>query len=270
MSHDQAEAFLDTLPELGAAEAFWFRCHPDVPCFTACCSDLTMPLTPYDVLRLCQGLHMGSEAFVEEYARVSCYPETGFPVFYLRMEDTGPRQCPFLESTGCGVYAHRSTACRTYPLGRATRPVETAATGAPALEERYFIVREDHCKGFAEQQQWTRATWLADQGLVQYNAMNDLYALLMARFKAVANGAKLGQRHATMALLCLYQQDRFLDFIQQTGLLGRLAFTGPWAEVPRPEMEQAILTNPETRLHFGFAWMELALLGNSSLLSPAA
>ena len=270
MSHDQTEAFLETLPELGIDESFWFRCHPGVPCFTACCSDLTMPLTPYDVLRLCQGLNMGSEAFVEEYARVSCYPETGFPVFYLRMEDTGPRHCPFLETTGCGVYAHRSTACRTYPLGRATRPLATQNPNEIELEERYFIVREDHCKGFAEQQQWTRHTWLADQGLVQYNAMNDLYAMLMARYKTVAAGAKLGQRHATMALLCLYQQDRFLDFIQQTSLLGRLTFTGAWATVPRTEMENAIITSPETRLEFGFAWMELALLGKSPLLAPAA
>ena len=31
---------------------FSFACHPDVPCFTKCCSDLDLALTPYDVLRL--------------------------------------------------------------------------------------------------------------------------------------------------------------------------------------------------------------------------
>ena len=31
---------------------FTFACHPGVPCFTECCRELDLALTPYDVLRL--------------------------------------------------------------------------------------------------------------------------------------------------------------------------------------------------------------------------
>ncbi len=43
------------LPEhqpLEANEVFRFHCHPGISCFTDCCRQLELALTPYDVLRL--------------------------------------------------------------------------------------------------------------------------------------------------------------------------------------------------------------------------
>ncbi len=333
MSHDSTEDFLQSLPEIKPGERFWFACHPGVPCFNACCSDLTMPLTPYDVLRLRQGLGhapaagedpsgdtppLSSEEFFEEFATVGCYEDTGFPLLHLRMEDSPDRFCPFVTEAGCGVYANRSTACRMYPLGRATRPAERqgcrscAAGGAelhgagtscatsednavslqaasprcapdnPAaasqdpgmtgvpLSEKFFLVREGHCKGFAESRAWTTADWLADQGLEPYNRMNDRYMRLIARYKALAKGAVLSGRHATMALLCLYQQDRFLEFLSSVNLFSRLTFTGAFAALSREEQIRRIMTHEEDRLWFAFAWMELVLFGSAEGLEPVA
>lgn len=266
MSTDATRDFLDSLPEIKPGETFRFSCHPGVSCFNACCSDLTMPLTPYDVLGLCGGLSMGSEEFIEEYAVPGYYEDTGFPLLHLRMEPGVAKPCPFVTEKGCGVYEFRSSACRTYPLGRATR---MEGSGDEAREKaRYFLVREAHCKGFAERGEWTIDTWLADQGIEPYNRMNDRYMRLMARYKNVAEGALLSNRHATMALLCLYQQDRFLDFIRSTNLLSRITLAGAYAEQGEEAARQSILDDPEARLRFAFDWVELALLGSAPGLLP--
>lgn len=268
MAADATREFLQSLPEIRAGETFWFSCHPGVPCFNACCSDLTMPLTPYDVLRLQQGLGMNSDDFFEEFTTIGCYPDTGFPLLHLRMADGPGKPCPFLTQGGCGVYEHRSSACRTYPLGRATRPGNPDDAASPLLEQ-FFLVREDHCKGFVEQKPWITATWLEDQGLVPYMCMNDRYMRLVARYKSVAGKAVLSGKHATMALLCLYQMDRFADFTSSTSLMQRIRFQGEWAALPEADLVARILGDPETRLSFGMEWMELVLFGSAPLIAPA-
>ena len=60
MSSDASRELLDSLPELKPDETFCFDCNPDVPCFNRCCAELTLPLTPYDVLRLRRNLGLGS------------------------------------------------------------------------------------------------------------------------------------------------------------------------------------------------------------------
>lgn len=267
MDKDATKDFLQSLPEVKPGEQFWFSCHPEVPCFNACCSGLTMPLTPYDVLRLCRGLDMGSEEFIEDFAVPGCYEDTGFPLLHLRMSPPPSRSCPFLTEEGCGVYEHRSSACRTYPLGRATRPANEAS--GKGLVEQYFLVREEHCRGFEEKRSWTVETWLKDQGIEIYNTMNDRYMQLMARYKSVAGGAVLSDRHATMLLLCLYQQDRFLELIDKTSLFSRVRFTGEYEGREREEITAAIAADPEERLRFAFCWAELVLFGESDNLAPA-
>ena len=273
MSQDPTRKFLESLPTIKEGEQFWFACHPEVPCFNACCSDLTMPLMPYDVLRLCTGLSMGSEQFIEEYTIPGCYEDTGFPLLHLRMESGAGNPCPFLTPQGCGVYEHRSAACRTYPLGRATTPTDGqgAVPDARSIElvEQYFLVREAHCEGFAEKNSWTIASWLADQGIEAYNEMNDRYMRLISRYKTLAEGAVLSEKHATLALLCLYQQDRFLDFAKSVDLFSRVRFIGRLAELPREECIRMLTDDPSQRLGFAFDWMELVLFGSSSALEPA-
>ena len=45
---------------------FKFRCHKDVKCFTACCSNINIVLPPYDLLRLRKRLGMTTEDFISE------------------------------------------------------------------------------------------------------------------------------------------------------------------------------------------------------------
>ena len=88
-----------------------------------------------------------------------------------------------MSEAGCKVYGNRPSACRTYPLGRASRIDESEQ-----VEEQFFVVREPHCRGFEEDKTWDAASWLADQDLIRYNAANDRYLLLMRTAARIPEG----------------------------------------------------------------------------------
>ena len=44
-----------------------FRCHKDIDCFNACCKNIDIMLTPYDIIRLKQRLGITSTEFLREY-----------------------------------------------------------------------------------------------------------------------------------------------------------------------------------------------------------
>ena len=46
---------------------FQFSCHKDVPCFTECCKDLRLILTPYDIIRIKNRLKISSKKFLDKY-----------------------------------------------------------------------------------------------------------------------------------------------------------------------------------------------------------
>lgn len=245
--NDATQAFLESLPELAPGEHFRFACNPQVPCFNACCSDLTLMLTPYDVLRLRARLDLSSRDFIARHALTAQAPDTGFPMLRLRMQDDIPgAPCPFVTRQGCSVYPGRPGACRTYPLGRATK------TGpAGEIVEQFFVVQEPHCRGFEQDSSWTSATWLTDQDLKEYNSHNDRYMLLLAEAKG--RGAMLDQKQANMVFLAAYNVDAFRDFLANTGMLGRLELS--------EERQAAILKDESERLLFAMDWLELALFG---------
>ncbi len=243
---DATEAFLQSLPELKDGESFRFACHPQVPCFNACCSDLTLMLTPYDALRLRRALKISSSDFLTHFAVRLTIPDSGFPMPRLKMREERHKRCPFVSAEGCKVYADRPGACRTYPLGRASRLDE-----AGHVVEQFFVVREPHCRGFEEDADWDASSWLADQELAVYNAANDRYMRLMAL--ARGKGARLAAKQEQMVWLALYQPDAFQDFIAKMDLF-RL--------VEIDEARKAlVLADEEAALGFGLDWLELAFFG---------
>jgi hypothetical protein len=72
-----------------------------------------------------------------------------------------------------------------------------------------------------------------------------------------------------MALLCLYQQDKFADLIRSAGILSRVGLKGAYADRSAETLVAAIMENPEERLWFAFDWMELVLFGTCANLEPA-
>ncbi|GAU09464.1 YkgJ family cysteine cluster protein [Desulfoplanes formicivorans] len=252
-TNDRTDAFLDQHSQLQPLDPFTFSCHPGVCCFNACCSRLRLILTPYDVYRLHCSLHLPSDQVLHEYADLHIAPDTGLPCFHLRMLEDEKGSCPFLGEKGCSVYTNRPGACRAYPLGRAAR-IDTDGH----KEERFFFIRENHCKGFGEHQTWTPTTWMANQGLIPYNASNDRYMSLMTRQQNAA--VRITPQKLGMVLMALYNVDGFQDFISRMSLLDRLDMTSA--------RKQAILHEEEQTLAFGFDWVEMILFGSSSNIRP--
>lgn len=250
-SADPSAPLPDGLEELAPDSTFHFACHPGVPCFNRCCHDLALPLTPYDVMGLCRFLGMDGENFLERYATVRTFPDTGFPLPFLNMDDVETLPCPFVGPEGCSVYAARPAACRSYPLGRGSR------LGRQGVEERHFLVREPHCRGFAGTREWTPPRWQEDQGLPPYNAFNDRYMRLMSMVGAT--GKPLEPQLATLALLCLYQLDAFRALIEEKKLLEHVDISAQRAE--------DVLFDDEATLQFGLDWLELVIFGRCPGLS---
>ena len=258
MSTDASRELLESLPELPNGKTFCFDCNPEVPCFNRCCAELTLPLTPYDVLRLCRHLGMGSEAFLGTFATMRSFPDTGFPLPMLRMLDGPDELCPFVTPAGCAVYDDRPGACRFYPLGRGTK------IASEGVAERFFVVREDHCRGFDTGTERTAAQWLAQQELQPFNASNDKYMRLMSLVRAT--GSPLEPRMATMCVLALFQMDKFRQFLTAMRVCDRLDLS---AERRQAAMEDS-LHGDEALLDFGLDWMELIIFGQSQGLAPKA
>jgi Fe-S-cluster containining protein len=149
---------------------FRFACHNQLSCFTRCCADLELVLTPYDIIRLKNRLDLSSGVFLDRHTTVSDDRLSGLPEVKLKMQTDENRRCPFVSPKGCVIYADRPGACRLYPLGRAASKRSKSRTG-----EYYFTVKEAHCLGWQEEKEWTIQAWLADQGMDEYNTMNDSF-----------------------------------------------------------------------------------------------
>lgn len=193
---------------LDCRQPFTFRCGPDLPCFTDCCRQLDLALTPYDLLRLRRTLGISGAEFLDRYAVIEKNAEDAFPQVYLGMVDDGLASCPFVSVRGCTVYADRPGACRSYPLGRGARLDQD---GKP--EEFYVVLNESHCRGFAEASPQTVVTWLADQELADYNEFNDLTMRILHHPRVRAGYRPSGA-----------QQDRHLEVLY--GLTGFVAPDG--------------------------------------------
>ncbi|MDO5483309.1 MAG: YkgJ family cysteine cluster protein [Desulfovibrionaceae bacterium] len=251
MDSDASREFLENLPELAPGETFCFDCGPEVPCFNRCCAELTLPLTPYDVLRLRRQLGMGGEEFLQAFTKMRSFPDTGFPLPLLRMLEGPGEPCPFVSPAGCSVYEDRPGACRCYPLGRGTKLDEKG------VNERFFVVREPHCHGFDRGTTRSPQEWFENQGLAPYNQANDRYMRLMALVRAT--GKPLESRLATMCVLCFYQLDKFRELVSNMRIFDRVEVD----DARKAAIMEDSLNGDTAALDFALDWMELVIFGTS-------
>jgi len=184
-------------------ETFRFSCHPSVACFTDCCRQLELALTPYDVLRLKKSCGLHSEEFLDRYVIREQEDGETFPRFYLTMVDDGRASCVFVADAGCTVYQDRPGACRAYPLGRAAiRQADNT------MDEFFVLLREGHCRGFQEQQEQNGATYSTEQGLTTYNRFNDAVAAIL-QHEQIRQGKRFSEGQIEQFILALYNLDQF-------------------------------------------------------------
>jgi len=68
--------------EVSLDDRFCFECKR----CGACCFRCEIVLTPYDVLRLCQGLRITTGEFLDYYGQITLGLESGLPVCWLDLE----------------------------------------------------------------------------------------------------------------------------------------------------------------------------------------
>jgi len=200
-----------------------FRCHPGVRCFTACCGGIKIVLTPYDILQLTKRLGLAAHEFLHQFTQPTYLENTDMPGVMIKLREDD-NKCPFVTPQGCTVYTDRPTACRYYPVGMAdfheggTR--DAAGNENVSEEEKFFfLVREDHCKGFEEDKEWTIREWRADQGVDIRDEMNKEWLRLVMRRKSFGQQASLSEQAKRMFFMASTDIATFRKFIFESSFL---------------------------------------------------
>lgn len=234
------------IARIGENEEFSFACHSKLQCFTECCRQLDLALTPYDVLRLKNALQISSTEFLERYVIIEQEEEDNFPRFYLTMVDDGRASCIFVTRDGCSVYPDRPGACRAYPMGRAVM-----RKSDNTLEEYYVLLNEEHCQGFAESETQTPPEYSRAQGLDRYNEINDALVALVQHEK-IRKGMRLNNEQINLFILALYDLDAFREKL----------FSGSLDSAQPEKKDQLELEDDEKLLLFGIQWLQRQLFVN--------
>jgi Fe-S-cluster containining protein len=231
---------------------FTFKCHPGVKCFTACCRDINIILTPYDIIRLKNRLDLSSEEFLGIYTEPQLLEKTGLPVVTLKLieeeeKDADSKACPFVRENGCLVYDDRPTTCRYYPLGVASLSHKEGADD----DDFYFFVHEPHCLGFEEDKLWTVREWRKDQGVDIHDEINAQWTDLVVRKRSFPPNMQLTEQTKQMFFLVSYNIDKFQKFVFESSFLQRY-------EVDDATLE-TIKDDEIALLKFGLKWLKWLL-----------
>ncbi|MDI6801188.1 MAG: YkgJ family cysteine cluster protein [Thermodesulfovibrionales bacterium] len=234
---------------------FKFRCHKGITCFTKCCSNIDIMLTPYDIVRLKNRLGITSDDFLERYIYVHIDEKTSHPFVFLKMNNDKDRKCPFVTEDGCTVYSDRPANCRYYPVGQASLRKMDEKINAPVTEEFYFLIKEPHCLGFQEDEEWTVKSWRDDQGVDIYDDMNRGWKEIL--FRRNLPGNQLDARKQKAFYMACYDMDAFRQFVFESKFLEMF-------DVPQERLDR--IKNDEVELmKFGFDYTKYILMLKETL-----
>lgn len=237
-----------------------FRCHPGVECFTACCGGIKIILTPYDILTLKKRLDIPAHEFLETYTTPVYLEKTDMPGVALKLREDD-NKCPFVTPEGCTVYTDRPSACRYYPVGMADFHEGGGAMGEghdhKDEEKFFFIVKEDHCKGFQEDKEWTVAEWRADQGVDVRDEMNKDWLRLVMRRKSFGHQASLSEQAKRMFFMASTDLDHFRRFVLESSFLDTYIIDDETVEKIKNDEIELML--------FSFKYLANALFGAEGL-----
>ncbi|MBI5558762.1 MAG: YkgJ family cysteine cluster protein [Deltaproteobacteria bacterium] len=192
-----------------------FKCHPGVSCFTACCGNINIILTPFDILRLRKYLNLPAAEFLLRFTTPMFIEKTDMPGVKIHLDENG--RCPFVTEAGCTIYPERPSACRYYPVGMANFH-EGGEEGIDS-ERFFFLVKESHCKGHEEDKEWTIREWREDQGVDLCDEMNREWLEIVMRRKSFGFQASLSEQAKKMFFMVSTDLDKFREFIFTSSFL---------------------------------------------------
>ena len=225
-------------------DAFYFTCRPGIECYTSCCGNVNIFLTPYDVIRLRHRLNMGSAEFLEQYTVRLASKSPVLPLVVLKMGDDPHKRCQLVTDQGCTVYPDRPWACRMFPLDQ-------------EIKDKYgFITDERRCKGLVQGERVVVRDWLETQGIKEYNEWNGWYEELTGDTdlsKLDVNNPKVRD----MVYLATYDLDRFRRFVLESRFLDTFDL--------EQDLVERIRTDDLELLRLGLRWIKFGLFGEKTL-----
>ena len=226
-----------------------FSCHRNVECWNACCSNIDITLTPYDILRLKKRLDMPSEEFLKQYSVPFDLDKDGMPGVKLKPVDEGTA-CQFMTPEGCGVYEDRPTACRYYPVALLTMRRSDEYVDRSA----YALVKESHCLGHLENKTQTIEQYRTEQGVAEYDEKAHAWRQLIVKRKSA--GPTIGKPSPVsnqLFFMASYDMDRFRAFIMSPSF--NEAYNIP------VEIMAMLVADDEALLDFGLNFLRHSLFG---------
>ncbi len=233
---------------------FQFRCYPGVSCFTRCCRNMNIILTPYDIIRIKNRLGLTSDMFLRLYTVPEILGQTGIPVARLNMLEEKDGQCPFVTPEGCQIYTDRPVCCRYYPIGIASLIQKEHQAGEE--EEFFFVVKENHCKGFEEPIEWTVDSWRADQEADLYDSMNRGWLELLLRKRSFGEETEMPEKARHLFYLVTTNMERFRSFVFESRFLDTY--------VVDKKTIRKIREDDVALMQFGFEYLKTAIFGAES------
>lgn len=238
--------------QLDSRSSFRFDCQPTNQCFTRCCSDVNIVLTPADVLELSRRSGLSTREFLDRHTLLPVTRELHLPVVMLKMGPAPEKRCPFVGPEGCSVYDARPWACRMYPVAAALPPARAGVPTRPS----YFLCEDDFCEGRKHPRTWTVESWQRDQGVLAREELEKGFRELVSHPWFIG-GRQLDPRRLEMFFMACYDLDTFREFVFSSSFLSRF------------ELDHALVdelrTDDRALLRFAFLWLRFALFGEPTL-----
>jgi Fe-S-cluster containining protein len=250
--HAEVPEALRDRRQLAAGEPFSFGCHQNLECFTRCCADVNILLTPVDVLRLSRRLSMSTGEFLEKHTLTPVTKDLHLPVVMLRMGDEPEKRCSFVSDQGCGVYEDRPWSCRMYPLGMALPPARAGVEPEPV----HFLFEDDFCRGGGEKQEWTVESWKENQQISEQEELESGFREIVSHPWFIG-GRQLDPKRMEMFYTSCYDLDTFRRFVFSTTFTQRFMLEDGLLE--------QLQTDDEALLRFAFRWLRFALFGEPTI-----
>ncbi len=230
-----------------------FQCRKGISCWNACCSNIDISLTPYDIVRLKQRLDLSSGELLQKYTVPYELEPGGIAGVKLRPVENGTA-CQFMKAEGCSVYADRPTACRYYPVALLSMRKQDEYTDTSS----YALVKEEHCLGHLEPRSLAIDAYRKEQGVEEYDELARGWRQLILKKKSSGPGiGKPTKRSLQLFFMVCYDTDRFREFVISEG------FTELY-DLPADELKQ-LLTDDTALMLFGFRFLKQVLFGENTI-----
>ena len=240
------------------SKSIQFECRKGIACWNACCSNIDISLTPYDILRLKQRLEITSNDFLLHYTLPYEMEQNGIAGVKLRPVKSGTA-CRFMTPEGCSVYGDRPTACRYYPVALLSMRKQDEYTDT----QSYALVKEEHCLGHDEPRNITIDAYRREQGLEEYDELARGWRQLILKKKS--SGPSVGKpskRSLQLYFMVCYDLDTFRSFVTSEG----------FTELYDLSVEETnkIVADETALMQFGFRFIKQVLFGENSIVMKQA